>query len=240
MADAAGVGLVDDEALAAPRCSRGPAWSSAAARRGRSGESTTVRGAASSSRLASVPVFTSRPREMITTSSTLCCTSLSRCELTSTVRPSCARRCRKPRIHLMPSGSRPLIGSSSTSTPGSPSRVYASDEALAHAERVAADPAVGELGEAHLLEHDRHAGAGQPRRRGVHLQVVAGRATGMEVRVERRPHRLEGPAAGRDTACRRTWPCPRSRARARAAPAASWSCLRRSDRGTRSPGRAPP
>ena len=54
------------------------------------------------------------------------------------------------------------------------------------------------------------------------------------------PPPSRGAWAGRDTACRRTWPCPRSRAPARAAPAASWSCLRRSDRGTRSPGRAPP
>ena len=42
----------------------------------------------------------------------------------------------------MPSGSRPLAGSSSTSTGGSPSSAAASAEPLPHAERVAADPPV--------------------------------------------------------------------------------------------------
>ena len=141
--------------------------------------------------------------------------------------------CRKPRIHLMPSGSRPLIGSSSTSTPGSPSSVYASDEALPHAERVAAHAAVGELGDADLLEHRRHPRRRQARRGRVDLQVVPRRAAGVEVRVERRADGLERASAGRGTACRRTSRCRRSRARARAAPAGSWSCRRRSGRGIR-------
>ena len=62
---------------------------------------------------------------MISSDDTVCCTSASMCEETSTVRPSRASSRRKPRSHLMPSGSRPFAGSSSTSTPGSPSSVYA-------------------------------------------------------------------------------------------------------------------
>ena len=64
---------------------------------------------------------TSRPRSMITTSSALCATSASWWLETSTVRPcvGVASR-RKSRSQAMPSGSRPLAGSSSSSTCGSP------------------------------------------------------------------------------------------------------------------------
>jgi hypothetical protein len=51
--------------------------------------------------------------------------SLIRCEETNTVRPSAARPFRRLRTQRMPSGSRPLIGSSSTIVCGSPSSAEA-------------------------------------------------------------------------------------------------------------------
>ena len=62
---------------------------------------------------------------MMTTSSTVCSTSWSRWLETRIVLPSWLRWRRKPRSQRMPSGSRPLEGSSSTSTWGSPSRAAA-------------------------------------------------------------------------------------------------------------------
>ena len=63
---------------------------------------------------------------MITTSSMLCASSARTWLEIRTVRPSPARRLRKPRSQRMPSGSRPLDGSSRTSVSGSPSRAAAS------------------------------------------------------------------------------------------------------------------
>ena len=87
---------------------------------------------------------------------------------------------RKPRIQTMPSGSRPLNGSSSISTGGSPSMAAAMPEPLAHAERVAAGLAPGRRRKPGLLDHlvdppGRQAlGVGQPQ------QVVAGAAAGLQ------------------------------------------------------------
>jgi hypothetical protein len=59
---------------------------------------------------------------------------------------------------------------------------------LAHAERVAADPAAGRSRELDLLEHLVHARRRDPGRRREHAQVVPPRAGGMEaLRLEDRP-----------------------------------------------------
>ena len=71
------------------------------------------------------PSAASRPRLMTTTSWTVWAASASRWLDTSTVRPSPARWPSRSRIQRIPSGSRPLSGSSMISTPGSPSRAAA-------------------------------------------------------------------------------------------------------------------
>src|SRR5580658_4657031 len=67
----------------------------------------------------------SRPRPITTSRSAVSDISLIRWLDTSTVRPSAARPRRKWRTHRMPSGSRPLTGSSNSKTRGSPSRAPA-------------------------------------------------------------------------------------------------------------------
>src|SRR5215472_9202719 len=71
------------------------------------------------------PWAASRPRAITTTSSTVWAASASRWLETSTVRPWPASWRSRSRIQRIPSGSRPLSGSSRMSTPGSPSRVVA-------------------------------------------------------------------------------------------------------------------
>ncbi|SLI22079.1 Uncharacterised protein [Mycobacteroides abscessus subsp. abscessus] len=63
----------------------------------------------------------SLPRPITIRCSAVWAISESRWLDTSTVRPSEASRCMNRRIHRMPSGSRPLTGSSNSSTFGSPS-----------------------------------------------------------------------------------------------------------------------
>ena len=71
------------------------------------------------------PCVMNRPRPITMIWSALTAISLIRCELTKTVRPSLARDRKNSRIHLIPSGSSPLTGSSKSRTPGSPSRAPA-------------------------------------------------------------------------------------------------------------------
>ena len=66
-------------------------------------------------------------------------------------------------------------------------------EPLAHAERVAADAAVGVLGHADLVEHRRHARDGNARGGRRDPEVVAGGSARVEVGLERRPDGLERP-----------------------------------------------
>ena len=68
----------------------------------------------------------SRPRPMTTRWSAVSDISVSRWLDTNTVRPSAASLRMNPRIHTMPSGSRPLTGSSNSSVCGSPIRAPAS------------------------------------------------------------------------------------------------------------------
>ena len=67
-----------------------------------------------------------RPWPMTTRCSAVRAISLIRCDDTSTVRPSAARERSRVRIHKMPSGSSPLMGSSRIKMAGSPRRAEAS------------------------------------------------------------------------------------------------------------------
>src|SRR6185437_10612514 len=71
------------------------------------------------------PCATRRPWSMITTESMVCATSASMWLETSTVPPSAANPRSRPRSQRMPSGSRPLAGSSRISTSGSASSAVA-------------------------------------------------------------------------------------------------------------------
>ena len=67
----------------------------------------------------------SSPRPITIRCSAVSAISLIRCEETNTVRPSAARPLSRLRTHWMPSGSRPLTGSSSITVSGSPSSAAA-------------------------------------------------------------------------------------------------------------------
>ena len=67
----------------------------------------------------------SRPFPMMTTRSAMSCISLMRWLETRTVRPSSAKPRNSERTHRTPSRSRPLTGSSKSSTPGSPTSAAA-------------------------------------------------------------------------------------------------------------------
>src|SRR5215210_5123164 len=82
-----------------------------------------VRDSVSSS--ARVPCAWIRPPPMIIIRSATASTSASRCEESSTVPPRSAKPRSSPRIQRMPSGSRPLAGSSRIRTSGSPSSAWA-------------------------------------------------------------------------------------------------------------------
>ena len=68
----------------------------------------------------------SRPRPITTRCSAVRAISLIRWEDTNTVRPSAARERSRFRIHKMPSGSKPLMGSSRIKMAGSPNKAAAS------------------------------------------------------------------------------------------------------------------
>ena len=74
---------------------------------------------------AMVPWKATVPRFMIVTLSQISSTSSMSCELSSTVRPLPASRLTRARMSRMPAGSRPLAGSSRTSSRGSRSRLAA-------------------------------------------------------------------------------------------------------------------
>ena len=107
-------------------------------------------------------------------------------------------------------------------------------EALAHAERVAADLALGDLGQPDEGQHlvDR-----APARRRCWRPASAGGCgpTGPGGRTRRRAARRSRTAAGAATrtACRRTSSCPARAGRGRACSASSCSCPTRSGRGSR-------
>ena len=94
----------------------------ASASRPASGERTTTdRAGGTGSELGTGSSAISLPRPMITRCSATALISVIRWEETKTVRLCAASSASSPRIHRMPSGSRPLTGSSSITISGSPS-----------------------------------------------------------------------------------------------------------------------
>ena len=73
-----------------------------------------------------VPETTSLPASIITTWSQTCCTSSSRWVAISTEMPNVPRRATSASISSRPSGSRPAVGSSSSTSSGSPTSAWAS------------------------------------------------------------------------------------------------------------------
>ena len=127
------------------------------------------------------------------------------------MRPSAASALSRSRIQRMPSGSRPLAGSSRISTRGSPSMRGGDAEPLPHAQRVALELALRRRGQPDQVEHLVGPLVGQPGRGADHPQVVAAGAA--LVRAGRLQHRADRAAAGRSgrrSAGRRWWRCRRS------------------------------
>ena len=107
-----------------------------------------------------------------------------------TVRPSPARWRRKPRNQAMPSGSRPLAGSSRTRTCGWPSSAPASASRWRIPRLKVPTPTVRHLAQPDLVQRLGRAGARQPLREGHHAQPVRGgppgvEAAGLEDRADR-------------------------------------------------------
>ena len=99
-----------------------------------------------------VPWKATAPRFMIVTLSQISSTSAMSWELSSTVSPLAASRLTSARMSRMPAGSRPLAGSSSTSSLRLAQQAGRDAEALAHPVGVAADLAVGPVGQVDDLE----------------------------------------------------------------------------------------
>ena len=72
---------------------------------------------------------------------------------TNTVRPWPASDCMSVRTHRMPSGSRPLTGSSNIRTPGSPSKRAGNTEALRHPEGEGPRFPPGDIAQPDEVEH---------------------------------------------------------------------------------------
>ncbi len=137
----------------------------------------------------------SLPRPMTISRSAVRAISVIRWLDTRTVRPSAASPRSRWRTQRMPSGSRPLTGSSKSRTPGSPSQRARHAEALAHAERERAGPPVRHGGQPDEVEHFVDPGEGDVVGPGQAAQVVPGAAPGMErLGVEQRAHVAQRPA----------------------------------------------
>ena len=85
----------------------------------------TEAGAAEAMKSATLVSAISRPLPITISRVAVCAISLIRCEETKTVLPCAASSRSIPRIHRMPSTSRPLTGSSRTTVAGSPSSAAA-------------------------------------------------------------------------------------------------------------------
>ena len=161
---------------------------------------------------------------------------------TKMVRPSAARPWSSVRTHRMPSGSRPLTGSSKRRTPGSPSSAEAMPEALAHARaRTCPTLPAGHRLQADQLQHLVDPGPRDGVGLGQRQQVVVGgaaRGGGPWPRGGRRPR--AGATAGRRSGGRR-WSPSRNRGGRGPSPCA-WSstCPTRWGRGSPSPPRGGP
>ena len=148
---------------------------------------------APATRSATLVSATSRPRPMTTRWSAVSSSSLIRWLETRIARPSAASDRRYPRIHRMPSGSRPLTGSSKMSTGGSPSMARRDAEPLPHAERETAGPPPRGRRETHLFEHLGDPAGGDAVALRHPQQMVLGTPTGVYgARVEQRADLREG------------------------------------------------
>ena len=183
---------------------------------------------------ASGALVTSRPLSRITTWSTVWATSASRWLDTTTVRPASAWLRRKVRSQCTPSGSRPLAGSSRTSTDGSPSRAAARPRRWRMPSenpptRRWACSVMADLGQ-RLVDPLRR----QPGGRGEDAEVVDGPAAGVEAGGFQHGTDLAGGLVEVDVAAPvERGASRRSGRRGRAACAAWWSCRRRWVRGSR-------
>ena len=150
--------------------------------RSASGVRTTTAAVVPAVSSASGRLVTRRPLSRMTTWSTVWETSASRWLDTTTVRPASAWLRRNVRSQCTPSGSRPLVGSSRTSTDGFAQQGGGQAEALTHAEGEAADAAAGVLGHADLGQRVVDPLRRQSRGGGEDAQVVDRPAPGVKAR----------------------------------------------------------
>ena len=154
---------------------------------------------------------------MMRMSSTVCSTSARTWLETTTVRPSAASLRRNVRSHSIPSGSRPLAGSSRMRTSGSPRSAAAEREALLHAGRVALDRALRPRPRARPARASRPRARRRRRRRSRSRAARcarSGRGGSRRSRGARRPSRRARAAPG--SGCRGSSPTrPSGRTRSR-------------------------
>ena len=147
-----------------------------------------------------------RPLPMTSRWSAVWAISLMRWLERNTVRPSAASDFMRFRIHKMPSGSRPLIGSSNITVWGSPSDRSGDPEALVDPEREGPHPLAGYVTEPDDVEHVVYTAAGDAVAVGQPLEMVGGAAAAHDgLGIEQRPDRSErvgqfgiGPAVDED------------------------------------------
>src|ERR1019366_454725 len=108
---------------------------------------------------------------------------------TNTVRPSAASALNRLRIQTMPSGSRPLTGSSNMRMAGAPSSAAAIPRRWLMPSRERAHPLAGHRVHADELEHLADGAAGDAVALGEAPQVLAGAAPAVDgLGVEERAH----------------------------------------------------
>ena len=122
----------------------------------------------------------SRPRPITTRCSAVRAISLIRWEDTNTVRPSAARERNRFRIHKMPSGSRPLMGSSRIKMAGITQQGGGQPEALSHPQREPAGPLGRHRGEADQIQDRVDAALVDAVGQRQAAQMVLGAAAGVE------------------------------------------------------------
>ena len=129
--------------------------------------------------------------------------SLIRCEERKTVRPSAARPLSRLRIHRMPSGSRPLAGSSRMTVSGSPSSAEAMPSRWPMPSEKPPTRLRATACEADELDDLVDARARDAVRLGHGQQVVVGAAAGVDgAGLEHRADLVQRRAAGRGRPCR--------------------------------------